>query len=176
MLWISRKFSRWWTLLSLVSVHVALGYPQELPTPTASVEGVWREHPVFVRVLLRNPTAQPMIVPYCGRRDAADVLCGPTAGLEVHAADGWHFAYRKSNYALVGYPMPEQAITLDPQSEKYFLYRIDERLMGVTPGERVRLVVFTWPDQRSIDAREPGTRLVSLPFNLPPICNEEERK
>jgi len=134
------------------------------------IRGVHAVPQVYVTLQLRT-FDQQVFVPYCGQLESGEkILCTVATHLEVETHNGWHPAKLRTRYGVLGGVSLEGAkgALIPPHTDTSFAFQFSRRFFEVDPGQRLRLVVETWGDERSMRAGDRSLRqLVSPSFRCP---------
>lgn len=112
-----------------------------------------------------------LFVPYCGTVEGGTpILCTGAVRLEVSDRDNWRPARLmwRGDGILGGVPPDRwKSRRINPKEIGNFIYRFREGLFAVKPGQRVRLVVYAWADERELRKGTQPILLEGEPFSLP---------
>jgi hypothetical protein len=111
-----------------------------------------------------------LFLPACGESDTGiPFLCDASVRLEAQSNGKWHAAQLETRYGL-------QSVTplakvgggiLSAQVEHTAIFRFDRAGYRVKGGQRLRLVLETWPDEQAMRSGAAPTRLTSGAFRCP---------
>ena len=126
--------------------------------------------PTIVVVIQLHSIERQLFVPVCGEDEmGTPILCGGSARLEIHTAAGWSPAKLRTDYGVLGAPPPARlgGRLLEPNGDARFLFLFSRADFDVKTGQRVRIVLDTWSDERSMKAGVTAVPLPSPPFRCP---------
>ena len=114
--------------------------------------------------------AQPLFVPYCGIEESGmEHLCALAARLEVHSPKGWRKAeIREGNTLSARDPRKAEVKLVPARSKNWFTFVFNTDVLGIPPGARLRIVVDTWPSEKSLRDGSPPIKVTSPEFLCPP--------
>ena len=128
----------------------------------------WRPYLVSVDIWLYTAD-DSLFVPYCGedesgRRD----LCGLAAHLEKMTPQGWRRAELRNGTLTGKDPHMAPGDVIPPGSKGSFTFIFSTDAFGIPPGTHLRVVVDSWPDEKSMRAHAPPIKVTSPEFVCPP--------
>jgi hypothetical protein len=115
---------------------------------------------------------QQVVIPYCDDvMGTIKSLCTLDGGahLEVLTNQGWRVVKQRKTLGVVG-GLPWDAVrsaTIPANSNVDLRYKFSRRYFEVEPGQKLRLVIDTWSDEKSMKNREKGIELTSPSFTCP---------
>jgi len=141
---------------------------QNASKPSVQMTRVGLAHLVSVQVTVFSPL-KDLLVPYC-TEDASktEYLCLLPSFLEIQTSQGWRKMELRHGGVLGSVPADQRKAQLIPAGKSRdfsFEFRTEE--FEVEHGQRLRVVVAAWPDERSMRADEPPILLTSQPFQCP---------
>lgn len=148
--------------LSLWEPHAR---PESLPSATvASVRSIPL---VRVRLVVRNTTSSPIVVPKCGERAGTPMLCGLATHLEVMTEHGWKQAEPAKERGVLGGLPITVGVSVMPDYEKTFEWEFASNLFTIGRGAQVRLLLDTWRDEPSMKTEKPALLIPTGGFEIP---------
>jgi len=113
---------------------------------------------------------EQMVVARCGETIARmPILCTSRARLEVQTQKGWKAAKLRTTYGVLGGPPrgQEAGLLVAADERASIAYVFSRRFFEVDSGQMLRVVVDTWPNERSMKDGGPPGQLVSPSFECP---------
>jgi hypothetical protein len=133
-----------------------------------SVELLRVRHLITVRQRI-TAGADPVVIPTCGTtEDRVLVLCVFGVEIEVKSAQSWVKAPLDPASPIPGdYPVEQQQATVVPAgTTAEFMFTFPKTAYILSPNQRLRLRISTWPTEESMRTRGPKRDLVTSPFTI----------
>ena len=114
---------------------------------------------------------QPLVVPYCGLTKSGEkLLCLGSTHLQYRTAGQWRRVPLRRSFGILGaQAAPFAAAAVPPHESMSFVFLFSRRFFVVLPGQRLRLIVDTWPDQDSAREGRDARKLQTQAFRCPTI-------
>lgn len=144
--------------------------PERMSTPSEARINSARAIPQIAVYIEIQAGKEQVVVARCGETLARmPILCTSRTRLEVQTQEGWKTARLRTAYGVLGGPPRGQETgMLVPGNERTsFAYVFSRRFFEVDSGQMLRVVVDTWPDEKSLKDGRPSGQLVSPPFECP---------
>jgi len=156
------------TMLLTVAERSAAGQA----VPSASIRSVESVDSVRVTVGIAAATGSTIVVPTCGADEKPpDELCGLAARLEVRSEGGWRaVGFRPGVGAVLGgLPMERWKVRVVPDgaTTTFTFWFATHAGLDLRRGDRLRIAVDTWPDERSMRAGASPTQVRTPEFRCP---------
>ena len=125
-------------------------------------------HLVSVRVTV-FAREKDLLVSYCREElDKSEHLCILPSYLEVQTAKGWRRMNLVHGGVLGSLVLDLRKVQLIPAGKSHdFAVQFQMEDFEIEHGQRFRVVVAAWPDERSMRANEPPIRLTSQSYKCP---------
>ena len=134
----------------------------------AAIEVIHAESVQLVKVLVivRDETAEPLLIPQCGAVGESDRLCTLAWHLEVFKKGEWTAMATRAGRMLGHLPLTETR-RIEPGHDANFVYEFARSMFEVASGDRVRLVVDAWRPGDALECGSATLHLVTAEFKLP---------
>jgi hypothetical protein len=161
------RVSVWSTLIGLSLALSPGGQDASTPTVSVSLADATRSVPFEITVVSGQ---KDIIVPYCGEGEGgSETLCNLAIHIEVESKNGWHrIKPRYPEVVLGGVPPDKWNPQVIPAKHRHdFYFAFSKNDFAVERGQRLRIVVYAWPDEPSMRTGRDPIRLTSAAFNCP---------
>ncbi len=157
-------------VIAMVAVGAAQALSgQNASKPSVQTKGVDLTHLVSVEITLFSPEHDLLVPNYGNGEGRAESLCIRPAYLEVQTSRGWQpVKLRHSDAVLGSVPLDQRRVRLIPAGQKHdFSFAFPKEEFAVERGQRLRVVVTTWPDEQSMKDDKQAIQLASPAFECP---------
>ena len=141
----------------------------------AELDGIQTEDfgdvPSVLVTLKLTAEDRPLVVPYCGvTKSGNQLLCLGSAHLQYRTTGRWKPVLLRRSFGVLGaQPAPFAATTIAPNGSASFVFLFSRAFFVVHPGQRLRLVIDTWPDQDAARQSRDARKFETPAFRCPTI-------
>jgi hypothetical protein len=162
------RVSVWSTLIGLSLALMGPG-GQDASTPRVSVSRVDAVRSVSFEITVVSGQ-KDIVVPYCGVGEGgSEALCNLAIHVEVQGKDGWHRIEPRHRERVLGGVPPDKwkPLVIPAKHGHDFDFGFSKNDFAVEGGQRLRIVVYAWPDEPSMRTGRDPIKLTSAAFNCP---------
>jgi hypothetical protein len=110
-----------------------------------------------------------LLVPYCSESEGSEFFCDLAIQIQIEGPNGWaRIKPTYPNLVMGGIASDKWKSQLVPSGQSHvFNFWFSKDDFGVQRGQRLRVIVKTWPDEQSMRTQQPPIQLITAPFECP---------
>src|SRR4029077_1869996 len=156
---------------TLIGLSLALMGPggQNASTPTVRLSRAYAVRSVSFAINVVSGQ-KDIVVPYCGVGEGgSEALCSLAIHIEIESKEGWHRIKPRYREMVLGGVPPDKwkPLVIPAKHGHDFDFGFSKNDFAVERGQRLRIVVYAWPDEPSMRTGRDPIKLTSAAFDCP---------